>query len=40
MPGLDQINVLLPRSPFGSAQVNISISVNGKASNEVSVFLR
>jgi uncharacterized protein (TIGR03437 family) len=35
--GLDQVNVLLPQSLAGSGTVNVSVSISGTSSNEVTV---
>jgi len=39
-PGLDQVNVALPRSLAGRGLVNIQLSVDGKAANIVRVSIR
>jgi uncharacterized protein (TIGR03437 family) len=36
-PGLDQVNVRLPRSLAGKGEVNIALTVDGKAANTVTV---
>jgi hypothetical protein len=36
-PGLDQVNVRLPRSLAGRGEVNIALTVDGKAANTVTV---
>lgn len=38
--GLDQINVLLPRSLAGSGEVNVVLSVDGKTANTVKVNIK
>ena len=35
--GLDQVNVRLPRSLIGRGEVDVSLTVNGKVSNTVTV---
>jgi uncharacterized protein (TIGR03437 family) len=37
--GLDQVNLLLPRSLFGRGEVEIRLRVDGKDANTVSVML-
>ena len=39
-PGLDQANVLLPRTLAGSGTVPVVISVDGTATNAVTVGIR
>ncbi len=39
-PGLDQVNVLLPRQLRGRAEVEVSLVVDGRAANSVLVFVR
>jgi uncharacterized protein (TIGR03437 family) len=36
-PGLDQVNVLLPRSLRGRGEVNVALTVDGKAANTLRV---
>jgi uncharacterized protein (TIGR03437 family) len=38
--GLDQVNVLLPRSLTGSGLVNVQLFVDGMAANPVEVSIR
>jgi uncharacterized protein (TIGR03437 family) len=38
--GLDQINVLLPASLAGSGNVNVTVTVNGIASNSVGIDIK
>lgn len=38
--GLDQINVLLPRSLAGSGEVTVSVTVDGKTANPVKLVLK
>ena len=38
--GLDQINVLLPRSLAGRGEVEIALTVDGKQANPVKVQIR
>ena len=39
-PGLDQLNVLLPRTLTGRGEVEVVLEVDGKAANRVSVAIR
>ena len=36
-PGMDQINVILPRSLAGMGEVNLNVTVNGVSANTVRV---
>lgn len=38
--GLDQVNVLLPRSLAGGGNVNVTLTVDGKSSNTVQINIR
>lgn len=38
--GLDQVNVLLPRSLIGSGMVNVTLVVNGQTANTVQINIR
>jgi uncharacterized protein (TIGR03437 family) len=38
--GLDQVNVLLPRSLAGSGEVEIALEAEGKPANAVTVFVK
>lgn len=38
--GLDQANVLLPRSLAGRGEVNLVLSVDGKAANTVKLWIK
>ena len=38
--GLDQINVLLPRSLAGSGEVIVTVTVDGKVANPVKLVLK
>ena len=38
--GVAQFNILMPRSLAGAGSVNVVVTVNGKASNAVTVTLR
>jgi uncharacterized protein (TIGR03437 family) len=38
--GLDQVNLLVPRSLIGRREVNVSLTVNGKAANAVRVNIK
>jgi uncharacterized protein (TIGR03437 family) len=39
-PGLDQVNVRVPRSLAGAGLVEVALEVDGKASNTVVIALR
>jgi uncharacterized protein (TIGR03437 family) len=39
-PGLDQVNLRLPRSLAGSGEVDVTLSVDGKAANTVRINIR
>ena len=39
-PGLDQYNVLVPRSLIGRGKVNVVVTVGGHASNPVNVTIK
>jgi uncharacterized protein (TIGR03437 family) len=38
--GLDQINVLIPRSLIGRGEVDVMLTVDGKAANTVRVAIK
>ena len=38
--GLDQINVRLPKSLLGRGEVNVEVSVEGKAANTIRIMLK
>ena len=38
--GLDQINVLIPRSLIGRGEIDVVLTVNGKATNTVRVSIK
>lgn len=39
-PGVDQVNILLPRSLQGKGDVNLTITIDGKTSNTVTVNIK
>lgn len=38
--GLDQVNILIPRALAGKGEVEIGLSVGGRAANKPSVFIK